>query len=455
MTNLDDAPDDSGRELYPDPRTPEQIVHDEQRVRRQITGLGRRGQDPSLRRLLLASLAKRRRPRDDQPGPEEPVQFDTVKGLRDFDLLVARGELLLRTRTLDDGRVRRFLAPYELTEQPVAELDGRITRLVNPELPALLLNDIARFLRQQAVEASVNHIAPLGPVGKGLGGPEPSQGSRPFPGVEEGGVVVAVVDTGITAEQRSDGWLQQQDVPRNGANLDPLDAFPTPAGDGFLDFAAGHGSFVSGVIQQVEPSARVRMYRALDSDGVGTEVRIAAAMVQAVRDGARLVNLSLGTETLDDQPPIAIRVALELIDELAGGEAVIVAAAGNFGTARPCWPAAFRRVVAVAGLTAQLRPTEWSSRGFWVDCSTVGEGLLSTYVEGRESWEVDWQPDSYPADAWAVWSGTSFAAPQLAGAIARHCRERGLPPHQALPELLRHRRLLPDFGLVVPLLPGT
>ena len=51
----------------------------------------------------------------------------------------------------------------------------------------------------------------------------------------------------------------------------------------------------------------------------------------------------------------------------------------------PTWPAAHDRVVAVAGLTASLEETDWSTRGPWVTVSAVGEGIVSTYVRGTES----------------------------------------------------------------------
>ena len=71
---------------------------------------------------------------------------------------------------------------------------------------------------------------------------------------------------------------------------------------------------------------------------------------------------------------------------------------------------------------------------FW----TVAEGVRSTFVTGRESPLFDNQPTVFPQDAWALWSGTSFAAPQIAGAIARIQQEKGKTPREAL-EFLREQ----------------
>jgi hypothetical protein len=89
-----------------------------------------------------------------------------------------------------------------------------------------------------------------------------------------------------------------------------------------------------------------------------------------------------------------------------------------------------------------------------VTCSTIGQGLLSTYVEGQESAAADPDPDTFPRDAWAVWNGTSFAAPQVAGAVARLSQDLGISVGDALVQLLRAGRPIPDFGQAVRILPG-
>jgi Subtilase family len=429
---------------YPDPRSAGQLAGDQRAVRRQLANLDLRAQDESVRRELVNQIKRRRSLRDDL------VQFEEIPSRRGYDMLVSRGELLVRREHADNPNVEGFLEPYGFFRTIVEELDGRVVRFRHDEIDPRRLNDIARFLRRRGIQASLNHVAPLGPVGKALSGPEPSAGSREFSPMPET-LQVAVIDNGITAEQRADGWLQDQDAPRTGDNVDPVNDIAPP----FLDFAAGHGTSVSGVIQQVDTGVGIRMYRELDGDGFSDELGVAAGMVRAVRDGARVLNLSFGTQTLDDQLPIGMQAAIEIIEEEHGDEVVLVAAAGNFGDTRPCYPAAFPQVVAVAGLTADGLPSSWSSRGFWVTCSAVAEGILTPYVEGQESWLVDWQPDTFPANSWALWSGTSFAAPQVVGAIARICQEDGVAPREALRRLLRRGRVIPDFGRALEILPGT
>ena len=333
-------------------------------------------------------------------------------------MVITWGELLLRAEDAERRRAAALIKRFGLDVHPVDCLQGRVVRCVNRELRPGQLDRLARQLRSQGIAASVNHVAPLAPIGKGMGGPEPTR-VRPdyaWTARENGGekVTVAVIDTGITNQKRSDGWLSS--IARSADNIDRLDVIPRP-GDGYLDYGAGHGTFASGVIEQVAPEAEIRVYQTLDTDGIASEVQVACAMVKAVEAGADIVNLSLGSSTVDDLPPVAMAVALEIIAEYEvqqeRGEhrALLVAAAGNNGDTTPVWPAAFRRVVSVAGLTAAGRPAAWSTRGFWVDCSAVAEGVVSTYVEGRSPPELDLQPDTYGPNPWAFWSVASSPPP--------------------------------------------
>jgi subtilisin family serine protease len=443
-------------EKYEDPRTEEQRAADREEVARQVEDLSRQRREVvGYIREVVRTLQQRRN------GWDVPQFYPLERAEEDrFDTLLAVGELLVHSEDADKPSVQGFAQTYRFRQVPVACLDGRVVQLVNRQIGVGRLEVIARLLQRQGVRASVNHITPLGPVAKGLGGPEPSKGTRQFPAhaqQEPGAVTVAVIDNGIAAPRRDDDWLAG--VARDPDNLDRLDAYPP---FGFLDFAAGHGTFAAGVLQQVFPQVDLRMYRALDSDGVGSEVDVACAMIRAVKDGAQILNLSLGSQTFNDRPPIALEVALEIIADLEqrqGKEVLVVAAAGNYGSDRKVWPAAFDwpvfPVVAVAGLKPDLTPSDWSSHGSWVDVSAIGQGILSTYVEGQESFEIDPRPDTFLRDPWAVWTGTSFAAPQVAGAVARLCQEDHLQPREALEELLQRGRPTPGFGAALEILPGT
>jgi hypothetical protein len=317
-------------------------------------------------------------------------------------------------------------------------------RVLLPASRAGALKQTHDELRQQDVPVSPCAITPMGNgpsptvVWKSLCTPEPV--ATPFLTAAAATTAmprVAVIDTGITAEQRSDGWLQGL---VRGDNVDPLDAFPTV--NGFLDLGAGHGTFVAGIVQWSAPGVKLEVWRALDSDGITDETVVAAAMVAAARGGADVLNLSLGAETLDGSEPIALAEALAMIRE-TGREVVVVAAAGNSGTEDPVYPAAFPEVVAVAAVTSIGTPAAWSSHGPWVDCSAVGERVVSTYVQGKEDPFVRSgdptpvvPPDEYGPNSWAIWDGTSFAAPQVTARIAHIAQESNISVSAAVEQIL-------------------
>lgn len=439
--------------LVPDPRTDEQRRRDGRAATAQERALSRQRAKDGFDRRIVRSVVERRAKRDVDAPVVACVPYEP--GGRDGVVLLVEGELVVRTDMADAGHeaVRERLP--DAAREDLADVPG-VTLYRDPATDVTHLVQVAAEVRALGYQASVAHVTPLRVVVKGLGGPEPTEVDlRRDAETDAGGPHVAVIDSGVHA-RRDDGWLDGTDDLEGGDAADPLDAYPWPGGNGKLDFGAGHGTFVAGVVRQVLPSARVSVLRAIDSDGVGSEVDVARAMLRAVRAGAHLINLSLGVQTVDDQPLLAIQVTLEVIRREAP-DVVTVAAAGNYGDDRPCFPAAAKDVVAVAALTHDLEPARWTSRGHWVDCSAVGEGVVSTFVPGEEEAEQDPRPDSWPDDGhpWAVWSGSSFAAPQVVALVARTMVEKDVGAREALQLVLALGRPVPDVGRALAVVPGT
>ena len=215
-----------------------------------------------------------------------------------------------------------------------------------------------------------------------------------------GAVRVLVLDTGV--------WLNSP-LPKDRYTAEEYEA---DVGDeGVRDGDAGHANFVAGVMLGRSRRVQPRMVRLVDPYGVCRESDLVAALRQAGDEP--IINLSLGGYTLDDRPPVLLTAALAGL--LTTGDRVVVAAAGNDGQHdRPFWPAAYagtsapwrRRVVAVAAHDGR-RICEWSNTGTWITLAAPGADVLSTFVHHED----------FP-DGWARWSGTSFAAPFVAAAIA-------------------------------------
>jgi hypothetical protein len=394
--------------------------------------------------------------------------------------LVARGEVLLPGS--DVGRVRQLFAGFEQHGTVSQTRPSAPVRMRPKRVGPSQVDEVVYECAASRVTASPNYLATMAAVSKGVGGAEPAPPPPPPPapntlaaagpepaaatadsgpagssatgsGPTAGGpgaVRVAIIDTGIPQQRRTDGRLN---ITRTASNIDELDVLPAGP-DGLLDYQAGHGTFVAGIIERVAPHAEIRMYRAADTDGFSTDDDVATAILQAHDDGAQVINLSLGIRTLDDQPPPATAAAVATVVRESGGRTVIVAAAGNFGDQSKVFPAALPGVEAVAGLTAYLSPAEWSNYGDDIAFSTVAEGVHSTFVKGQESPVFDPSPDNFGTDAWAVWSGTSFAAPQIAGAVARVSYEENIDVRAAAEKLAEYGKEIAGFGKAMRILQG-
>ena len=427
----------------PDPRTDDQRERDKEAVRRQVDVLtDANGDSPTRRRLADVVDRIQRRQRSAAEGVATP--FVRLGG--DREVLAAEGEVVIRGLVQDPAGYTR------------ARQVGRGAGLYRPHEAkgvAGLRADV-RKLREQNIRANVNPIVPLGYVIKGDAYPGLTAARPAFPAAPiDGSVRVAIVDTGLTAEARTDSWFDGIRV----EGTDPLNVIaPLDRNDWF----AGHGTFTAGIVRQVAPSAEIAIYRFTGPDGIGTDTAAADVLRKAVEDGAGrrlIINASFGVPAVDGTPPLALQDAVEEIAELHP-EVLIVASAGNDGVDELLYPAGFDQpnVIAVGAVREDLTPADFSNRGPWVRCSSVGVGVVSTFVRGKLPPEDDLGVADlvFGPDAWATWSGTSFTAPQISGAVAALCGDDAArTPRQALDLLLEGRQTLAGFGAIVHLLPGT
>jgi membrane-anchored mycosin MYCP len=223
------------------------------------------------------------------------------------------------------------------------------------------------------------------------------------------GVRVGVLDTSIAAHP----WLAGGWVAPASDVLSPADSYQP---------AAGHATFLAGLVLQQAPGATVVARRVLsDEEGAANSWTVAEEIVQLARAGVDILNLSFLCYTEDGQPPLLLASAIDRL----GPDVVVVAAAGNHGDLKdvdpderrkPAWPAALDHVVAVGAADADGNPAPFSPQDApWVDVVVPGVGLVSTYLDGSVPAA---EPEGRPFGGFAEWDGTSFAAASLSGAIA-------------------------------------
>jgi subtilisin family serine protease len=324
--------------------------------------------------------------------------------------------------------------------EPIDEL--RVVRFrlgPNVDIPALVTR--LRATQGRVPRVGPNHVFAGEPAYHGgpAGWPVPSRTSVTFAAGAGARTKVAVLDTGISKGLHK--WLDTrcQATPADAEELNVLPA------DGWLDDQAGHGTFVAGLVLQRAPSTTVDIAKVLDSDGYGDEVGIAQAIVRFAKDD--VLNLSLGGYSHGNVPPLGLLEALRRV----APDSVVVAAAGNNSSSRLMWPAALKRVIAVGALDkGGKQRARFSNYGWWVDCCARGVGVLSPFVAFAEAGGGGGSHPPQSFNGWATWSGTSFAAPKVAGEIAALKAKAG-SAHAAAQQLLAGPRWLPDLGTILDL----
>ena len=206
--------------------------------------------------------------------------------------------------------------------------------------------------------------------------------------------------------------------------------------DSWLDPVAGHGTFIAGLIEQLAPGCELRVEHVISGlgDAIESDVYGAVSTIADLDPGRRphILSLSFGGNALAEAP--ALRSAIAKAQQRG---IVIVASAGNDGTCRRQFPAAYAGVVAVGAL-GQDGPTPWTNFGGWVDACAPGADLVSAFFadfNGPEPLVNTFDPDHF--EGWAIWSGTSFAAPVVVSALAREMVVGGCSATVAVDRLLR------------------
>jgi len=165
----------------------------------------------------------------------------------------------------------------------------------------------------------------------------------------------------------------------------------------------GHGSHVAGIIGAVDNSigvigashsANLYAIKVLDRRGSGYLSDVIDGVDWAIGNGMNVINLSLGCDCPSQFLHDAVARARD-----AG--IVVVAAAGNSGGS-VLYPAAYPEAIAVVAVDSSDTAPYWSSRGPEVDLAAPGKSIYSTYK----------------GTGYATLSGTSMAAPHVAGATA-------------------------------------
>ncbi len=223
------------------------------------------------------------------------------------------------------------------------------------------------------------------------------------------GVVVAVIDGGVDIGHPALAghlWINPREVAGNGVDddadgvVDDVNGanFVTAGGD--LHDDTGHGTHVSGIVLQADPNARIMVLKAGSGHFIDIEAA-ASAIHYAVDHGARVINLSWAFQS-------GAGFLADALEYARAHDVLVVAAAGNFSFDNdliPTYPASYSSdtLVSVAATCDGQTIAPFS------DFGKLSVSIAAPGCDVRSS---------VPGGGYALMSGTSMAAPAVAGAAA-------------------------------------
>ena len=260
-------------------------------------------------------------------------------------------------------------------------------------------------------------------------------------------VVIAIIDSGI--DYRHDdlapkAWINPGEVPENGLDDDGNGYVDDIYGWDFTDAPnlqaegdyiegdnepideRGHGTHVAGIAGAMPdngigiagvawecPLMAIRAGLSLGGSSRMQDDDSAAAIVYAADNGASVINMSWGGEHRSF-------VIQDAIDYAYARGVVLVAAAGNSQKPEAIFPAAYRKVIAVASTEQNQQRFYQSNFGASIDIGAPGNVILSTQINNQ----------------YRLLTGTSMASPHVAGVAALMLAKRPALTHEEVRHIL-------------------
>jgi len=210
------------------------------------------------------------------------------------------------------------------------------------------------------------------------------------------GVTVCIVDTGIDRSH--------PDLQANIAGGKNFVAKGTLVDSSKWSDDNGHGTHVAGTIAAIDntigvvgvaPQASLLVAKVLNRQGSGYLSDVIAGIDYCVQSGAKVVSMSLGSNS-------DVQAFHNAVDVAYANGVLLVAAAGNDYGGAVSYPAAYSSVVAVSATDSNDNLASFSNVGSKVELAAPGVNVLSTWMGG----------------GYNTISGTSMATPHVSGVAA-------------------------------------
>lgn len=322
--------------------------------------------------------------------PKKSAKFDTTRGILGQSPEFVKEELLVGVHP--GATYDQFKSLLDQIGGMIVEVDAAtgiyLIRFPSGANVEALLQQLAK--NPLVAHAELNYVTRI-PIGSSSG----SSSLASLPAVHapaDGSIPIAVLDSGLDPKAGlsaiiSAGWDA----------VDPDRALSDPAGHGTQMAYLASGLLSADGLAASDHLLPVVSVRAFDEDGKTSNFAILQALAYAAKAGAKVVNMSWGSETDSDFMRAAMQIA-------ANQGLILVAAAGNEPTGHAVYPAAYPTVIAVGGVTPDGQPWSQSNHGDFVELSASASASFPIGHNG-------------PAGAYV---GTSISSAIVANALAQY-----------------------------------
>ncbi len=363
------------------------------------------------------------------------IGFETVPAARQLDALTTKFSSINQLRTLNHAQHPKNdpTSVHPLAKVRVAQLDAG--------------SDVLALSEQLSGQAGIRYAHPNYITHTAFIPNDPFWNTHQYgPQIVEApeawdttigspSIVIAVADTGINFvhEDFQDGmiWTNPGEIPDNGVDddnngyIDDVHGWDCYGDDNDPTDHHSHGSHVSGILAArinnsigIAGMAQVTVIplQVFSAGGGGTWEAITEAVYYATDNGAAALNYSGGGGGGDGSLSDACQYAWD-------NGMTVVAAAGNWNSSSPFYPAAYSPVIAVSGTDSNDNRYTSSNYGDWIDVAAPGVDVYSCGDNGTSDYMDK--------------TGTSMSSPHVCGLVGlMYTLDPGLTP-QEVRDLLR------------------
>ncbi len=242
-------------------------------------------------------------------------------------------------------------------------------------------------------------------------------------------IVVAVIDTGLDINHpdlKDRVWFNEKlckDLPQEKREKVGCFGWNFIYNNANIADDVGHGTHVAGLIAAnnnnigiagvTHPRVKIMPLKVLDAQVTSFMVNgkvftdiVAEAVTYAVKNGAQVINLSMGWARNIDNAKV--RQAFKYAEQ---NNVLVVAATSNNKKDLPAFPCAYESVICVGSIDNTRSLTDFTNYGPKIDVVAPGEGMISTYPQNLESRIL--RIKDYESK-----KGSSQASPLVAGVAA-------------------------------------